>query len=119
MEAYFRFLAENDSYVRMVMWENLHRGKFMDAKNLHQVRDPMRRAMSQLIARGKSSGRFRAGADDEQALLSLFALTLNYFSNRHTMSRVMHKDLMDEGEKRRRIAAITAMLLADLKEEVR
>ena len=118
VEAYFRFLAENDSYVRMVMWENLHRGKYMDAKNLHQVRDPMRRAMSQLIARGKASGRFRAGADEEQALLSLFALTFNYFSNRHTLSRVMHKDLMDEGEKRRRIAAITAMLLADLKEEV-
>ena len=34
VEAYFRFLAENDSYVRMVMWENLHRGKFMDAKIL-------------------------------------------------------------------------------------
>ena len=117
VEAYFRFLSENDSYVRMVMWENLHRGRFMDAKNLHQVRDPMRRAMGQLIARGKASGRFRADADEEQALLSLFALTFNYFSNRHTLSRVMHKDLMDEGEKRRRIAAITAMILADLKED--
>ena len=97
VEAYFRFLSENDSYVRMVMWENLHRGRF--------------------IARGKASGQFRADADEEQALLSLFALTFNYFSNRHTLSRVMHKDLMDEGEKRRRIAAITAMLLADLKED--
>ncbi len=116
VEAYFRFLAENDSYVRMVMWENLHRGRFMDAKDLHRVRDPMRRAMAQLIARGKASGCFRADADEEQALLSLFALTFNYFSNRHTLSRVMHKDLMDGEEKRRRIAAITAMILADLKE---
>ena len=77
----------------------------------------MRRAMGQLIAQGKASGQFRADADEEQALLSLFALTFNYLSTRHTLSRVMHKDLMDEGEKRRRIAAITAMLLADLKED--
>ena len=110
VEAYFRFLAENDSYVRMVMWENLHRGKFMDAKNLHQVRDPMRRAMSQLIARGKASGRFRAGADEEQALLSLFALTFNYFSNRHTLSRVMHKDLIDVYKRQRPIVKYAAYL---------
>lgn len=114
VENYFRFLQDNDSYVRMVMWENLHRGKYMD--ELSTVRDPMRKAMARLVARGKAGGEFRADADEEQVLLSLFALTFNYFSNYHTLSRVMHCDLQDQAQISRRISAITAMLLADLKE---
>ena len=114
VENYFRFLQDNDSYVRMVMWENLHRGRYMD--ELSTVRDPMRKAMAQLVARGKAGGQFRADADEEQVLLSLFALTFNYFSNYHTLSRVMHCELQDQAQMSRRISAITAMLLADLKE---
>lgn len=114
VRAYFDFLSANDSYVRMVMWENLHRAQYMDARELGGVRDPMRRAMAKLIQRGKASGRFRADADEDQALLSLFALTFNYFSNQHTMTRVMRRDLLTPSEKEKRIAAITSMLLADL-----
>ena len=114
VENYFRFLQDNDSYVRMVMWENLHRGKYMD--ELSTVRDPMRKAMARLVARGKAGGEFRADADEEQVLLSLFALTFNYFSNYHTLSRVMHCELQEQAQISRRISAITAMLLADLKE---
>ena len=116
VENYFRFLQENDSYVRMVMWENLNRGRYMDERGLSSVRDPMRRAMARLIERGKSDGRFRADADEEQILLSLFALTFNYFSNYHTLTRVMHRELLEETQLKKRIKAITAMLLADLKE---
>ena len=114
VENYFRFLQDNDSYVRMVMWENLHRGKYMD--ELSTVRDPMRKAMARLVARGKAGGEFRADADEEQVLLSLFALTFNYFSNYHTLSRVMHCELQEQAQLARRISALTAMLLADLKE---
>ena len=116
VENYFRFLQDNDSYVRMVMWENLNRGRYMDERGLTGVRDPMRRAMAELIRRGKTTGSFRADADEEQVLLSLFALTFNYFSNYHTLTRVMHRDLLDEEEVHKRVSAITAMLLADLKE---
>lgn len=114
VRAYFDFLSNNDSYVRMIMWENLHRARYMDARNLSGVRDPMRRAMARLIRRGKASGRFRADVDEDQALFSLFALTFNYFSNQHTMTRVMHRDLMTDSEKQKRMNAITFMLLADL-----
>ena len=117
VENYFHFLKENDSYVRMIMWENLHRGRYMDERGLSSVRDPMRKAMAKLIARGKKDGRFRTDADEEQILLSLFALTFNYFSNYHTLTRVMHRNLLEEEQLQQRIKAITAMLLADLEEK--
>jgi Na+/proline symporter len=52
-------------------------------------------------------------------LLSLFALTFNYFSNLHTLTRLMHVDLADPAQKELRIASITDLLLAQLTEGIK
>lgn len=114
VSAYFAFLSENDSYVRMVMWENLHRAKYFDEKGLGGVRDPMRRAMGELLRRGKGEGIFRADASEEQLLMTLFSTTFNYFSNIHTMSRVMKRDLAAPEAMGARIDAISDMILRDI-----
>lgn len=119
VRAYFDFLSANDSYVRMVMWENLNGARYLDQKGLSGVRDPMRRAMAALLQRGKASGRFRRDADETQVLLSLFALTFNYFSNLHTLTRVMHVNLADPAQKELRIASINDLLLAQLTEGIK
>lgn len=111
IDIYFDFLRNNRSYVRMILWENIHEAKYFDQMNLGAVRNPIRRSLRTIIAHGQQSGVFRADLDGDQILMSLFALSFNYFSNIHTMSRVMDADLPSEAQVNRRKEDIIQMLL--------
>lgn len=109
--AYFSFLKANQSYVRMVMWENINEARYFDERGLDGVRDPIKRAMRDILRRGKEEGRFRRDIDETQLLLTLFACCFNYFSNVYTMTRVLGADLMAEEQIQRRVDSITEMIL--------
>ncbi len=112
---YFTFLAENPTYVRMIMWENLNGGRYFDEQGLSDSRNPILSAMHSILERGQSQGVFRKNADEKQLLMTLFACSFNYFSNRHTMQRIMDTEFLSEAETSKRIAFITDMLLTYLK----
>lgn len=114
VRAYFGFLRENPSYVRMLMWENLYEARHFDRMELGKVRDPIRRALRALLEQGKREGRFRGSADEEQVLMTLFACSFNFFSNVHTMSRVMQTDLLAPDAIEARAEAVAEMLLVYL-----
>ena len=114
---YFAFLRENETYVRMVMWENLNRAQYFDEQGLAQVRNPIRRALKQILANGQALGEFREGVEEPQVLMSLFACTYNYFSNLYTMNRVLGAQLNSPEEMEKRAESISQMLLAYLKKE--
>lgn len=110
VDAYLAFVRSDPVYVRMVMWENLYGARHFDQYGLDGVRDPMKRALSRLLRRGKEAGLFRPDAEEDQVLMTLFACTFNYFSNIHTMTRVMGCDLASDEQIARRAAQITDML---------
>lgn len=112
---YFAFLRENETYVRMVMWENLHRARYFDEQGLAQVRNPIRRALRQILANSQAQGVFREGIDEKQVLMTLFACTYNYFSNLYTMDRVLGVSLRAPEEMEQRAESIAQMLIAYLK----
>ena len=114
---YFAYLRENETYVRMVMWENLHRARYFDEQGLAQVRNPIRRALRQILANSQAQGVFREGIDEKQVLMTLFACTYNYFSNLYTMNRVLGAQLNSPEEMEKRAENISQMLLAYLKKE--
>ena len=113
---YFAFLRENETYVRMVMWENLN-AQYFDEQGLAQVRNPIRRALKQILANGQTLEEFREGVEEPQVLMSLFACTYNYFSNLYTMNRVLGAQLNSPEEMEKRAESISQMLLAYLKKE--
>jgi len=110
VEAYLSFVRSDEVYVRMVMWENLYGARHFDEYGLKNVRDPMKKALSRLLQRGKDIGVFRLDAEEDQVLMTIFACTFNYFSNIHTMTRVMGCDLASDEQISRRAAQITEML---------
>jgi len=110
VNAYLTFVRSDPVYVRMVMWENLYGARHFDEYGLGNVRDPMKRALSRLLRRGKDAGVFRPDAEEDQVLMTIFACTFNYFSNIHTMTRVMGCDLASDEQIARRAAQITEML---------
>ena len=114
VHTYFVFLRDNPSYVRMVMWENLNEGRYFDEQNLSDIRNPIKKALHTILTNGQKQGKFIHVPDEKQLLMTLFACPFNYFSNRHTMQRIMDADFSDEQEMNRRIAFITDMLLSYL-----
>lgn len=75
------------------------------------MRDPMKRAMREILRRGKEEGRFRQDIDETQLLLTIFACCFNYFSNIYTLTRVLSADLMAEEQIQKRVDSITEMIL--------
>ena len=110
VDAYLNFVRSDEIYVRMVMWENLYGARHFDEYGLGTVRDPMKKALSRLLQSGKDAGIFRPDAEEDQVLMTIFACTFNYFSNIHTMTRVMGSDLASDEQIARRAAQITEML---------
>jgi len=111
---YFSFLRENVNYVRMLMWENLNEGRYFDEQHLEGSRNPIIKAMHTILAHGQAQGVFRENIDEKQVLMTLFACSFNYFSNLHTMQRIMDAEFLSDFEITRRIAFITDMLLTYL-----
>ena len=67
--------------------------------------------LSDTIARGIYEGVFRPDIDLESIVLSINMFCFSYFSNIHTMSYLMQKDLESETAVRRYAGYVTEMIL--------
>ncbi len=111
VRAYFQFLRENPSYVRMVMWENLNYGRFFREKGLSGVKDVMRSGLRRILEQGKERGEVDPAIEPEDILQTLIACSFNYFSNRYTLEQVLDRDALSEENVERRIASVSDMLI--------
>ena len=107
----FKFLIENPSFVRMLLWENLNRGMAIPVKDLVELKAPTFEYMKKQIRLGKESGAFRKEADEDQVVLSLMSFCFSYFSNVHTMSAILGKAMTDEKEVMERADFIANILI--------
>jgi TetR/AcrR family transcriptional regulator len=119
IRTYFYFLKENPAYVRMLMWENLNDGKYFAEKELGSVKNLIRSELKQMIESGKKSGEIAPKIDPDQILLSLIALSFNYFSNMYTLSEVYGKPMGEAENLEERIQSVTDMMLCYLKNDQR
>ena len=95
----FRFLEENPSFVRMLMWENLNNGRTVDER-YRDVKGPALDYIRSQIRKGKESGEFRKDADEYQIVVSILSFEFSYFSNIYTLSTILgtkmntHEEIM-------------------------
>ena len=108
---YFEFLQENPSYINMILWENLNKGRYIREIDFKTIKDPTFDLMRKVIEEGKKSGCFKPEINAEQFILSLLTYTFSYFSNRYTLSKLMGRNLDDEESIRQRIENVTEMFL--------
>ena len=111
---YFEFLNANPSFVRMVMWENLCGGEHFNAASIREVKDSATVAMKALVRRGKESGVFRPDAIEVNILLAFHTFCFPYFSNMHTLSRLLSLDLSVEDNIRRHAEFVARAILGQL-----
>ena len=108
---YFEFLQENPSYINLILWENLNKGRYIQEIDIKAIKDPTFDLMRKVIEDGKKSSCFKSEINSEQVILSLLTYTFSYFSNRYTMSRLMGRNLNDEENIKQRIENVTEMFL--------
>ena len=94
----FKFLSENPNFVRMLLWENLNKAAAVPREALVKLKEPTIDYMRRQIRRGKVMGLFREDADEYHTVLSLMNHCFSYFSNIHTMSAILGKDMIAERE---------------------
>ena len=111
---YFDFLSENPSYVNLILWENLNKGKYIQDIDFTKIKDPTFDLLRKVISKGKNEGVFKSQIDSEQVILSLLTYTFSYFSNRYTLSKLVGRKLDNEENIKKRVEDVTDMFLSYL-----
>lgn len=115
IKLYFEFLKNNPSYVKLIMWENLNKGKYMDDIEFEKIKHPTFEMLKQILKKGKDEGSFNKKLDDDQLILSLLTITFSYFSNKYTLSKIFSMKLDTAENIEKRIEYVTEMFLAYVK----
>ena len=93
ISAYFDFLDQNPSFVNILMWENLNKGRYLSELSPDQLRRKTLDVFRRKIAQGKADGVFRKEVDEQQTVLSLIVVCFANFSNRYTLSQLFSQNL--------------------------
>jgi AcrR family transcriptional regulator len=86
----------NESYIRLVINENILRGTYLaQSQKIQELNVPAIAAIRDLYQRGVAAGVFRAGIDPIDLHATISALTFFNVSNRHTFGLIFKHDLTD------------------------
>ncbi len=96
IEIYFKFLQENPEFVNLLLWENLNRGRGLEGADFELTKDPTMHHLDVTIQRGIATGKLRRDLNVKHLLISLIGVCLIYFSNRYTLSKILHMDLSSD-----------------------
>lgn len=119
---YFDFLEHDPAFVNILMWENLNQGRHLKEVESSRIeRGTIRYFVDELEA-GRQNGTFHKSIDPWHTAMSMITTCFANFSNRHTLSKLFHADLLDEAmiqqRKQHTIEMMLAYLCRDTEEEV-
>jgi TetR/AcrR family transcriptional regulator len=114
LEAYFDFLDNNPEFVRLLLWENLEKGRHI-ASRLHPLdKNPFLVRFREIVEIGMARGEFRPDLNVTHLLIHFIGLCFIYHSNRFSLSQSLHIDLGDPGEKVEGRKQVLALVLAGI-----
>ena len=83
----------HESYIRLVMSENINRGQYLaQSRRIQELNVPAIAAIKRLYERGVKKGLFRSGLDPVDIHASISALSFFNVSNRHTFGLIFKLD---------------------------
>lgn len=83
----------HEHYIRMVMSENINRGRYLEQSAvIQEVNRPAIDVLRQIYSRGVAAGEFRPGLDPVDIHASISALCFYNVSNRHTFGLIFQVD---------------------------
>lgn len=112
ISVYFEFLRENPSFVKLVMWENLNEAAYIDSSGASTLKNAAVDIMKKVLNSGKESGIFKKNINDEEIIFAMNMFSFSYFSNIHTMSRMLEIDLYDKKKNAERSDMVSDIILS-------
>lgn len=112
---YFDYLKSNPTYVSLILWENLHKGLYVNDLDFSNIKNKVYDFIYKVLQEGKESGEFRRDFNEDQVILSILTFTFSYFSNRYTLSNLLKGKVDFEKDYDERIAFVTDMILKTIK----
>jgi hypothetical protein len=83
----------NENYIRIVMSENINRGRYLaQSTRIQELNRPAITLLRKLYDRGVADGVFRPGLDATDIHASISALSFFNVSNRHTFGLIFQQD---------------------------
>ncbi|MBQ9797084.1 MAG: TetR/AcrR family transcriptional regulator [Clostridia bacterium] len=106
IENSFCFLRQNPHFVRLMMWENLSGGAHAELLHIRLFE-----GAACLLRKGMEKGEIRADLDVDQTVMSLNMFCFSAFSNVHTLSKLLQKDLLTDKALSERAQHITRVFM--------
>jgi AcrR family transcriptional regulator len=112
VEFTFDHHAGNEEFIRIVMNENIERGKYLSQSQIiEDLNVPAIDAIGRIYERGRAAGVFREGLDPIDIHASISALTFFNVSNQYSFGRIFKRDLVTSAARAVRRANIVEMLV--------
>jgi AcrR family transcriptional regulator len=98
VEFTFDYHIAHADETRLVMVENIHRGRHLDdLPGVDLVNEAVLKHVTSLLTRGVKTGVMRPGLEAVDVYASIAALCFFNVSNRHTFSKIFNYDMTSEG----------------------
>ena len=108
----FGYYVDNPDFVSILSNENLLGARALSQSNrILAMNVPIVDALTDIIRRGQKAGLFRRNIDVVDLYISISALGFMYIANRRTLGIVFGRDLMAPLNRRRRLVAVTDMVM--------
>lgn len=108
----FDYQHDNESFIRLVMNENMHRGEYLArSPSIQALNVPAIDAVRRVYERGVQEGVFRRGLDPVDLHMSISALCFFDVANRHTFGIIFKRDLAAPQAMRERRDSIVEMVV--------
>ncbi len=102
----------NEHYIRIVMSENINRGRYLaQSSKIQELNRPAITLLRGIYERGVAAGVFRAGLDATDVHASISALCFFNVSNRHTFGLIFQQDNQSPAYQANRRENIVQMIL--------
>lgn len=102
------FIASNQIFVRLIMWDGLEGGNASRAL-WTDIRGPIYRQIESLVKAGQDAGTLAKDLHPGHLIISFMGAIAFYFSHAHTMIDIFHKDTLSTEAVEERKEEVTAL----------
>ncbi len=112
------YFLEHPEFLSLLNTENMLRARYLrQSAHIRDLHSPLISMITQVLRRGMADGVFHREVDPVQLYISIASMGFFYLSNRHTLSTIFERDLMDSRQLESRGRHIVDMILGFLSSE--
>jgi AcrR family transcriptional regulator len=104
LRANFDFLDAHPEFVRLLLWENLERGRHIAAEAGRFSKNPFMERFRAIVEEGVGQGLFRAPCDIKHLMINFIGLCFIYYSNHYSLPASVGLDLDSKRHRELRVA---------------